>query len=319
MADADEVLRARLPAASAGQRLDRALAALYPEHSRSRLQAWIDQQRVRVDGAPARRRQRVRGGEEVEIRPPPPAASPWSPEALPLALVHEDAALLVVYKPAGLVVHPGAGNPRGTLVNALLHHAPELAALPRCGIVHRLDKDTSGLLVVARTESVRRHLVAQLKARSVTREYLAVVRGLPVAGGVVEAPIGRHRVDRKRMAVTERGRPALTRYRVEARYRAHALLRLSLATGRTHQIRVHMAHAGHPLVGDPLYGGRAALPPGASEALVAVLRGFRRQALHAETLALEHPEDGRRLSWRRPPPEDFQALVAALAADAGGA
>lgn len=226
---------------------------------------------------------------------------------------------MVIDKPAGLVVHPGAGNREGTLQNALLHHDPQLAELPRSGIVHRLDKDTSGLMVVARSLAAHTALVAQLQARSVRREYLALVNGCPVAGGTVEAPIGRHPRDRKRMAVVERGRPATTHYRVEERLAAHTLLRCFLETGRTHQIRVHMAHAGYPLVGDPVYGGRLRLPPRATEAQRQALRAFQRQALHAARLALDHPESGERLSWEAPCPKTWPRCWPVCGPDTPGA
>jgi 23S rRNA pseudouridine1911/1915/1917 synthase len=292
------------------------LAALLPEHSRSRIQQWIRAGRVRVEGGALRPRDKLRGGERIEIERPPPAEAPWRAQPIPLAVVHEDDDILVVNKPAGLVVHPGAGNPEGTLLNALLHRCPALGRLPRAGIVHRLDKDTSGLLVVAKTERAHTGLVRQLARRTVTREYLALVHGTPVAGGTIEAPIGRDRRDRRRMAVSSRGRAAVSHYRVEKKFRAHSLLRVRLESGRTHQIRVHLRHLGHPLVGDPTYGGRLRLPPGAGPKLVATLQGFRRQALHAERLALNHPATKKPLRWRVPPPADFQALVQALARDA---
>ena len=212
--------------------------------------------------------------------------------------------------------HPAAGNRDGTLVNALLHRCPELAGLPRAGLVHRLDKDTTGLLVVARSLPAHTALVAQLQARTIEREYLAVVNGLPVAGGMVDAPVGRHPVDRQRMAVTPGGRPAITHYRIVRRFRAHTLLRVKLETGRTHQIRVHMAHVRLPLLGDPVYGGRLRIPPGASPRCIEAIQQFRRQALHAERLALTHPLRGERLEWRAEVPPDLAELLAALAEDA---
>ncbi|NOZ09930.1 MAG: 23S rRNA pseudouridine(1911/1915/1917) synthase RluD [Gammaproteobacteria bacterium] len=311
------LLSAEIPQASAGLRLDQALAGLFPQFSRSQIQSWIRDQRIRVDGRLLRQRDPVAGGEQVEIQPPPPQESPWLAQPLDLHIVYEDASLLVVNKPHGLVVHPGAGNPDQTLVNGLIHYDPTMSQLPRAGIVHRLDKDTSGLLVVARNEMARRNLIEQLKQRSLKRQYLAVVRGVLVAGGTVEAPVGRHRRDRLRMAVTDTGKPAITHYRVKDRYRVHSLLRLSLETGRTHQIRVHMAHIDHSIVGDPVYGGRLAVPKGADPALIELLRGFRRQALHAETLGLVHPESGESIQWSCPLPDDMQALVVALTTDAG--
>lgn len=301
-----------IPEARAGERLDRALADLFPDFSRSRLQKWLKAGAVRVDGAVPRPRDPVAGGERVVIRAELEADGPVEAEPIPLRVVHEDDSILVVDKPANLVVHPGAGNRDGTLQNALLHHDPALAAVPRAGIVHRLDRETSGLMVIARTLAAHKALVEQLQARSVGREYLALVAGTFTAGGRVDAPIGRHPRERTRMAVREGGRRAVTRYRVETRFSAHTLLRCSLETGRTHQIRVHMAHIRHPIVGDPVYGGRPRLPKGASDELIAAIRGFRRQALHAERLTLAHPGSGETLSWQTPVPADFARLLAAF-------
>ena len=234
----------------------------------------------------------------------------------PLDVLYEDDAVFVIDKPAGLVVHPGAGNADGTLVNALLHRDPSLAALPRAGIVHRLDKDTSGVMVVARTLPAHTALVTQLSSREVHRQYLAVVTGALVSGGTADAPIDRHPRDRLRMAVREDGRDAITHFRLRERFRAHTALECRLETGRTHQIRVHMAHLKHPIVGDPLYGGSLKLPKGASEELVAALRGFKRQALHAETLEFVHPVSGEAIRCTAPVPDDLQALLAALRVDA---
>jgi 23S rRNA pseudouridine1911/1915/1917 synthase len=307
-------LSARVPEELAGLRLDRALAQLFPDYSRERLKGWIKGGQVRVDGRELKPRDRLQGGEAVEVAAQIEAEERWAAQDIPLRVVHEDDAILVIDKPAGLVVHPAAGNPAGTLVNALLHHAPELARVPRAGIVHRLDKDTSGLLVVARTLPAHKRLVEQLKERVVEREYEAVVSGVLTGGGEVDAPIARHPVDRKRMAVVAGGREALTHYRVVRRYAGHTHLRLRLATGRTHQIRVHMAHLRYPLVGDPVYAGRPRLPRGASPELVEALRRFPRQALHAARLALEHPESGEWLQWQAPLPEDLRALLAVLEA-----
>jgi 23S rRNA pseudouridine1911/1915/1917 synthase len=300
-----------------GQRLDQALAALMPDWSRSRLQQWIRDGQVRLDGRLPRARDRVHGGEAVRIDAVFKADTGCVPEDIPLDIAYEDSDLLVINKPAGLVVHPAVGNPDGTLQNALLHHDPELARLPRAGIVHRLDKETSGLMVVARSPVAHKKLVEALQARSVQREYLTVVYSVMTAGGEVNAPIGRHPVDRKRMAVVAGGRVAVTHYRVEERYRAHSLVRVRLETGRTHQIRVHMAHIRCPVVGDPVYGGRLRLPRGAGEQLQAVLQGFRRQALHAARLAFTHPGSGQAVSWQAPLPEDMTRLVEALRQDAG--
>ena len=312
-------LEARIPAEYRGQRLDQALAAVFPEYSRTRLKRWIDAGRVSVDGREPRPRDLVAGGERIELRPLAELRVAIAPEPIALAIVYEDAALIVIDKPAGLVVHPGAGNPSATLQNALLHREPALAALPRAGIVHRLDKDTSGLLVVARTPQAQLKLTRALATHAVTREYQAVCSGVVTAGGTVDAPLARNPVDRLRMAVRASGRAAVTHYRVLARYRAHSHVRVQLETGRTHQIRVHLAHAGFPLVGDPLYGRRLVLPRGATPRLEAALRGFRRQALHAASLAFEHPVHGGQVEYRAPLPADFAELVAALAADAAAA
>ena len=301
-----------------GRRLDQALAELVRDYSRSRLQQWIRAGQVTVDARVARVRETVRGGERVRIEAELAGETEHAPEPIRLDIVHEDAELLVINKPPGMVVHPAAGNPSGTLLNALLHHDPRLAMLPRAGIVHRLDKDTSGLMVVARTLVAHRHLVEALQARAVTREYLAVVNSVLTAGGTVDAPIGRHPVDRKRMAVVTGGKPAVTHFRVLERFRAHTLIRVSLETGRTHQIRVHMAHRHTPLLGDPVYGGRLRLPAGASDALRQTLKSFRRQALHAARLELVHPATGKTVSWEVDVPADMDELLAVLRADAGG-
>lgn len=305
-----------IPERYRGQRLDKALADLLPDFSRSRLQGWLREGRIRVDDVVPAPRTTVRGGERVVARIEAEPAEPRvAPEPIALDVVHEDEDLLVVNKPPGLVVHPGAGNRDGTLQNALLHHDPGLASLPRAGIVHRLDKDTGGLLVVARTFRAHKHLVAALAAREVEREYEAVVYGVLTAGGTVDAPIGRHPVDRKRMDVREGARRAVTHYRVIRRFRAHTHISLKLESGRTHQIRVHMRHIRHPLAGDPTYGRRLAIPAGAGETLTATLRGFRRQALHARRLALTHPASGKRMEWQAPAPTDFTTLLAALEND----
>lgn len=310
-----ERIDGQIPAACAGMRLDQALAELLPAYSRSRLQQSLKTGQLRVDGALRRPRDPVRGGETVSGELAWAVETVAAPQDIPLAIVYEDADLLVINKPANLVAHPAAGNHDGTLVNALLHHAPELTALPRAGLVHRLDKDTTGLLVVARSLRAHTALVDQLQARAIEREYLAVVNGAPVAGGAVDAPLGRHPVDRQRMAVTPGGKLAVTHYRVLRRFRAHALLRVKLETGRTHQIRVHMAHIRFPLLGDPVYGGRPRVPPGASPRCIETIQQFRRQALHAERLALTHPATGERLEWRAEIPADLAALLATLAED----
>ena len=308
---------AEVPRGAAGRRFDQALAEMFPDYSRSRLSGWIKSGAVTLDGAQAPPRQLLRGGEQVCLQVELENEVSSAPEDIALTIVHEDAHLLVLDKPAGLVVHPGAGNPAGTLLNALLHHDPKLAELPRAGIVHRLDKDTSGLMVVARTLPTYTALVDLLSRHEVERQYEAVVLGTMVAGGTVDAPIGRSMGDRLRQAVRdeEDGKRAVTHYRLRERFRAHSLLQCQLETGRTHQIRVHLAHTGHPLVGDPLYGGGLKLPKGASAELVAALRGFRRQALHAEKLSFIHPATGEALSFGAERPADQLALIEALRAD----
>jgi len=304
-----------IPTAQAGQRLDQALAALLPDYSRSRLKAWIESGEVRVDGAVLRPRDKVIGGEAVSINASLPEETRAVAQEIPLVLVHEDKHVFVVDKPAGLVVHPGAGNPDNTLQNALLALDPKLASLPRAGIVHRLDKDTSGLLIVARTLPAHTALVRMLGERDVHREYEAICRGVMTAGGTIDAPIDRHPTERVRMAVREGGRDAVTHYRVIARFRANTHVRVQLETGRTHQIRVHLAHAGYPIVGDRVYGGRLTLPKGANEELRQALREFPRQALHAARLQFDHPVTGKPLECASPLPADMRGLLDLLAAD----
>ena len=297
----------------AGQRLDQGATRLFGEYSRSRLKEWILSGELRVNGEPCLPRHKLHAGDQLTLNALLAPAERWEPQALALTVVHEDAAVLVIDKPAGLVVHPAAGHPDGTLLNALLHHCPELGAVPRAGIVHRLDRDTTGLMVVAKTLSSHTALVSQLQARSVKRCYQAVVCGTLRAGGTISAPMGRHPAQRTRMAVVRSGgKEAITHYRVRERFPAHTLLNLDLETGRTHQIRVHMAHLGYPLVGDPAYGGRLRLPPGCPALLRDALQGFRRQALHAWRLELQHPDSGLSLSWEAPLPADLQALLQAL-------
>jgi 23S rRNA pseudouridine1911/1915/1917 synthase len=306
---------ARIPDELAGQRLDQALARMFPDYSRSRLKAWLLDGSVLVDGASWRPRDPVQGGETVVLIVTADVVVRAEPEPMALDIVFEDDDLLVINKPAGLVVHPGAGNASGTLMNGLLAHVPQLESLPRAGIVHRLDKDTSGLLLVAKSLPAHTALVRALAERAISRQYLAICNGVLTGGGKIDAAIDRHPVDRTRMAVRETGRPAVTHYTVIERFRAHTYVKVVLETGRTHQIRVHFAHRRHPLVGDPVYGGRLALPAGASEALRDALRSFRRQALHAERLQLKHPVTGEDLSFEAPPPEDFDALLQSLRED----
>jgi 23S rRNA pseudouridine1911/1915/1917 synthase len=306
-----------VPLTAAGRRFDQALAEMFPDYSRSRLSGWIKSGAVTLDGAQAPPRQLLRGGEQVRLLVQLETEVSSTPEAIALDIVHEDEHLLVLNKPAGLVVHPGAGNPAGTLLNALLHHDPKLAELPRAGIVHRLDKETSGLMVVARTLPAYTALVDLLSRHEVERQYEAVVLGTMVAGGTVDAPIGRSMGDRLRQSVRdeEDGKRAVTHYRLRERFRAHSLLQCQLETGRTHQIRVHMAHINHPLLGDPMYGGGLKLPKAASPELIAVLRGFRRQALHAERLSFVHPISGETLSFSADRPADQEQLIEALRTD----
>ena len=311
-----QIVDLEIPAELAGQRLDSALARLLPEHSRTRIKGWIDSGQVLMGRLPCKPRDVVEAGARIHLRMS--VAEPQTdvlPEAIPLTLLYEDRDVLVVDKPAGLVVHPGAGNPNHTLQNALLGMDPALASLPRAGIIHRLDKDTSGLLVVARTAKSHTSLSRQLLARTVSREYRAVCVGVMTSGGTIEEPIGRHRGDRLRMAVRGDGRPATTHYRIIERLRAHTFLNVALETGRTHQIRLHLSHLKYPIVGDPVYGGRFGLPRGATPALIDVLHGFRRQALHAAALSFDHPRTGKRLSLESPLPADYAALLAVLRAD----
>ena len=302
-----------VPASLAGLRFDQAAASLFPEYSRSRIKAWILDGAATLDGAVRKPRDRVDGGERLVLSAEIATATQVAAQPIELDIVHVDEAVIVVNKPAGLVVHPGAGNPDATLQNGLLHRFPELGAVPRAGIVHRLDKDTSGLLMIARTVPTHTALVRALARRWVRREYRAICTGVLTAGGTIEAPIRRHPTQRTRMAVHPDGRAAVSHFRVLTRYAAHTEVRVRLETGRTHQIRVHMAHIRHALVGDPVYGGRLALPKAAGETLTTRLRAFRRQALHAERLTLTHPTTGAELALEAPPPGDFSALAAALA------
>jgi len=301
-ARAGRAVRLTIPLEMAGLRLDQALARLLPGESRSRLARLIEEGHVRVDGEPAASRRKLKSGESVDVAlVARPVDEAFRPEAIALAVVHEDDDVLVVDKPPGLVVHPGSGNWAGTLLNALLHHAPATASLPRAGIVHRLDKDTSGLLVVAKNEAAQAELVRQLQARSVKRTYVALVRGRLEAPATVDAPIGRHPVHRTRMAVVASGKPAVTHLRVREAFARHTLLECDLETGRTHQIRVHLASIGHPIEGDPVYGGRGE-------------RLLPRQALHAWKLAFRHPRTGEAMRFESPLPADLRALLARLRA-----
>ncbi|OOE71332.1 23S rRNA pseudouridine(1911/1915/1917) synthase RluD [Salinivibrio sp. ML290] len=299
-----------------GQRLDQAIAELFPDYSRSRIKTWIQAGQVSLDGvAIDKPRQKVMGGENVEITAEIEDDDRWIAQDIPLDIVYEDDDLLVINKPAGLVVHPGAGCPDGTLLNGLLYRYPEIGDVPRAGIVHRLDKDTTGLMVVAKTIPAQTRLVRALQKRKITREYEAIAIGNMTGGGMVDKPIGRHSTKRTHMAVHELGKPAITHYRVAEHFRGHTRLRLRLETGRTHQIRVHMAYLNHPLVGDPLYGGKAKPPRHADDELVQSLRQFRRQALHAAMLRLDHPVSGELMEWHAPIPDDMVALTERLRDD----
>ena len=305
-----------VPQELAGYRLDRALSLMFPQYSRSRLKNWILSGDVTVDGEVLRPRDPVVGGERVAVSAKTPAAAELLPEPVEFSVVHEDDEVLVVDKPAGLVVHPGAGNASGTLVNGLLHRYADLATLPRAGIIHRLDKDTSGLLVVARTLPAHTSLVRQLAEHRIVRKYAAVCCGVLTGGGTIDAPIARHPVDRLRMSVQDRGKPAVTHYRVRQRFAAHTYIGVQLETGRTHQIRVHFAYKRHPLVGDQTYGGRLAIPAGTGAKLEQVLRSFRRQALHAEELRFAHPVSAAPIKVTAEIPQDLRALLDALASGA---
>jgi 23S rRNA pseudouridine1911/1915/1917 synthase len=310
--------RLQFPPELAGRRLDQALAALLPQYSRTRIQRWIEEGAVQVNGLAPRARDVVVGGESATVEARQADETTVTAEKLPLDIVHQDAALIVINKPPGVVVHPGAGNREHTLQNALLAHDPKLRRVPRAGLVHRIDKDTSGLLVVARTLEAQVALVAALAAHDIEREYLALCIGAMTGGGTVDEPIGRHRTQRIKMAVRRDGRAAVTHYRIEKRFRAHTLARVRLETGRTHQIRVHLAHVGYPIVGDPVYGGRRRIPAGATPQLIAALDGFRRQALHAARLEFVHPKSGKRVSFEAPLPDDFRQLLGVLEHDLAG-
>jgi 23S rRNA pseudouridine1911/1915/1917 synthase len=309
-------LTAAVPDDHYDTRLDQSIARLFPEYSRSKLKEWILAGCVAIDGEVVQTpRIKLKGGEEVVVSAEQEVQVFNEPQAIALNIVYEDEDILVINKPADLVVHPGAGNPSGTILNALLSHYPDIENIPRAGIVHRLDKDTTGLMVVAKTLSAQTSLVNQLQEREMGREYEAVVLGNMIAGGTVDANIGRHQTKRTLMGVRETGKPAVTHYRVKQKFRAHTHLRLKLETGRTHQIRVHMTHIKHPIVGDIQYGGRPRLPKHASEAFVAMLRGFKRQALHAIQLSLTHPTTGESMTWQAPLPDDFVALLDEMKAD----
>ena len=313
---ASETQITTVPEELAGLRLDQALARMFPEYSRSRLKEWLLAGAITVDGGSKRPRDAVGGGEAIVMEPQADVEVEAQPEPMLLDVVHEDDDVLVVNKPAGLVVHPGAGNTSGTLMNGLLHHAPQLEEVPRAGIVHRIDKDTTGLLLVAKTLTSHTALVRQLAEREISREYLAVCSGVLTGGGTIDEPIARHPVDRKRMSVQSDGKPAVTHYSVLERFRSFTYIRVRLETGRTHQIRVHFAWRRHALVGDPVYGGRLALPKGATEPVIDILRRFKRQALHAARLSFAHPSSGATVEVEAEVPADFRELLNVLREDA---
>lgn len=306
------ILTAIIPDEMAGMRLDQCLAEIFPDYSRSKLQSWIKSGRVTVNDRSLKTKDKVDGGELIELDAEAEEVIEYEAEDIPLDIIYEDDAILIVNKPAGLVVHPAVGNWQGTLVNALLHHQPNLKSLPRAGIVHRLDKDTSGLLMVAKTLQAHHSLSTQLQERSITREYLALVKGWMTAGGTIDEPLGRDPADRKRNIVREDGKHAVTHYRLEQRFKRHTLIRVKLETGRTHQIRVHMAYIRYPLVGDQVYGGRFQMPANCTEQLEQVLRNFKRQALHATRLGLQHPETDEYCEWELDIPEDMVELIATI-------
>lgn len=306
-------LSSSITAELAGKRLDQAVAKLFEDFSRSRLKKWIEDGSITVNGSVCRPRDKVSFGDTVQLNVVLEEQVECAPQDIPLNIVYEDDSLLVINKPANLVVHPAAGNPDGTIQNALLHHNPKSIELPRAGIVHRLDKDTTGLMVVAKTQSAHKQLVAALAAREVSREYEALVLGNIISGGTVDEPIGRHPTQRTRMAVNPMGKHSVTHYRVLQHLYDHTLLRVKLETGRTHQIRVHMAHIHHPIFGDQTYGGRLRLPNGIDDETKEILRSFKRQALHARHLSLVHPETGQLMKWSAPVPGDMKTVIAALA------
>ncbi len=305
-----------IPSEMSGKRLDQALAALLPEHSRARLQGWIRNGYALIDKKTMRPRDKVQGGERVDIRAETEVQISASPENIPLEIVFEDEHLIIINKPAGLVVHPGAGNPQHTLMNALLHHSEELEQVPRAGIVHRLDKDTSGLLVIARTPQSHTTLVKQLQVRSMHREYITIVSGVITTGGVIDQPIDRHPKQRTKMAVIKTGQTATTHYRIVKKYRYHTQLKVKLKTGRTHQIRVHMAWLRYPIIGDPVYSANKQLLKGMDSKLASIITAFPRQALHACTIKLAHPQNDAMMQWEAPVPEDMAELINALELDA---
>lgn len=306
------ILTAEVPIELAGMRLDKILVELFPDYSRNKLQTWIKSNRVTVNGQQVKAKDRLEGSETIVLDAEAEKVTEYLAEDIALDIVYEDDDILIINKPAGFVVHPGAGNWSGTLQNALLFYLPDAVTIPRSGIVHRIDKDTSGLLMVAKTLAAHHSLVEQLQAREIHREYLAITIGRMTGGGTLNEPLGRHPTDRKKFAVREGGKPAITHYRVQERFLRNTLIQVKLETGRTHQIRVHMAHLRMPLVGDPMYSGRFQMPKDCGSELEEVLRDFKRQALHAEKLGLVHPRTGEYCEWQQPIPDDMQQLLEAL-------
>ena len=309
------ILTEKIPEEMAGMRLDQCLASIFPEYSRSKLQTWIKAGRVTIDQQVLKAKDKVDGGEEIILDAEAEVVIEYEAEDIPIDIIYEDESVLIVNKPAGMVVHPAVGHWQGTLVNALLNHLPSLKSLPRAGIVHRLDKDTSGLLMIAKTLQAHNSLATQLQERTVTREYIALAKGWMTAGGTVDEPLGRDPNDRKRNIVRDDGRHAVTHYRLKQRFKRHTLISVKLETGRTHQIRVHMAHINYPLVGDPVYAGRFQMPANCSEILEHTLRNFKRQALHATRLGFQHPDTDEYIEWERPVPEDMENLIKVLEQD----
>lgn len=308
-------LSAKVPESLAGSRLDQIAAQLFPDYSRSRLQSWIKDGFLKVNQKQLRPRDRLSEGDCLEINAQLEALEEWVAEELDLDIVFEDEHMLVVNKAAGVVVHPAAGNRAGTLLNGLLHRYPQLEEVPRAGIVHRLDKDTTGLLMVAKNLISHSKLVELLQKREISREYKAVVKGSLTGGGTINKPLGRHPINRKKRAIVNEGQLAITHYKLAERFRTHTLVDVKLETGRTHQIRVHMASINCALLGDPMYGGRLQIPKASHESLIEMLRGFRRQALHAAKLGLVHPITGEEMSWEAPLPQDMEDLLIALRLD----
>jgi 23S rRNA pseudouridine1911/1915/1917 synthase len=305
-----------IPYELGGLRLDQALAKLLPDYSRTQIQDWIKNSAIQLNGSLPKAKDTVIGGEEVTIDAALKQQPTWEAQDIAVNIVFEDDDLLIINKPAGMVVHPAAGNSTHTLLNAILHHAPQLHKLPRAGIIHRLDKDTSGLLIIAKTPVAHKNLSIQMRKRTISRIYQAIVNGLLTSGRTVDEPIGRHPISRKRMAVTETGKPAITHFRLIEKYRGHTRIKVQLETGRTHQIRVHMAHIHYPLLGDQTYGGRLQLPKGATPELIEMLRSFKRQALHAHELVLLHPITEKEMTFQAPLPDDMQHLISVLKRDA---